>query len=362
MPLRLLRDPILLVHAEQEPCPDLHAALNARYAVSSCPLDKLAPDSAGKRSLLVVDAPLDREHQAQRLHDALAQLTNRLMRRVFIVSENRRLLAVRATACGAEAVLPRPLTRDTLYQTIDRLLNDPVAEPGQAGRIGFHAGVSALEDILHFATSGFELTQDELYTHGDQIIDAIADIGLGDWVELVAKHHSQTFRHSLLVTGVSVGFGQLLGIGHIDLRRLALGSLLHDVGKAEIPVSILEKPSALTPDEMEAMRHHPEFGRDILRRKGGFSAEMIDVVGQHHELLDGSGYPDGLAGHQISDLVRAVTICDIFAALIEERSYKRRLDAGEAYDIMSGMKGKLDPALMKEFAHVIMRTPLAISA
>ncbi len=308
----------------------------------------------------MVDAPLNLEHQAQKLRKALAQLTNRLVRRIFVIEQHNRLLAVRANACGAEAVLPRPLTRDMIYRTIDRVLHDPVADPNNAGGQGFQAGVSALEDILHFATSGFELTQDELYTHGDQIIDAIAEIGLGEWADLVKQHHSRTFRHSLLVTGVSVGFGQLLGVGHLDLRRLALGSLLHDVGKAEIPLGILEKPGALTPEETEAMRHHPALGRAILQRKGGFSSEMIDVVAHHHELLDGSGYPDKLTANQIPDIVRAVTISDIFAALIEERAYKSRLSATEAYEMMEGMKGKLDPVLLREFSHVILRTPLAV--
>ncbi|MCA3630928.1 MAG: HD domain-containing protein [Methylobacterium sp.] len=361
--MRLLRDSILLVHFAAKPQQGLLAVLEERYLVKTLTLDDYENGAAGSPKLVVLDVPLENEVHVLRLREALNKFSPRVARRVFVIDDNRRILMARATACGAEAVLSRPLRRDVVHATIDQILHEQsMAGSRDAGRFALDAGVSALENILRFATSSFELTQDELYAHGDQIIDAIVDIGLGDWVELVAKHHSQTFRHSLLVTGVAVGFGHLLGVGHRDLRRLALGSLLHDVGKAEIPVSILEKPSALTPDEMEAMRHHPEFGRDILRRKGGFSAEMIDVVGQHHELLDGSGYPDGLAGHQISDLVRAVTICDIFAALIEERSYKRRLDAGEAYDIMSGMKGKLDPALMKEFAHVIMRTPLAISA
>ncbi len=87
---------------------------------------------------------------------------------------------------------------------------------------------------------------------------------------------------------------------------------------------------------------------------------MIDVVAHHHELLDGSGYPDKLTGEKITDLVSAVTISDIFAALIEERSYKSRLSAVEAYDVMCGMPGKLDPVLLREFSHVIMRTPLAV--
>lgn len=361
--VRLLRESILLVHFAATPRPDLLALLEERYLVSALTLEACANGLAVSPKLVVLDVPLDNEMQVQRLRRALSQFSRRQVRRVFVIDVDRRILAARASACGAEAVLARPLHRDVVHGTIDRILHEqPTASRRDAGQTGLHAGVSALEDILHFATSSFELTQDELFTRGDQVIEAITEIGLGDWADLVKKHHSRTFRHSLLVTGVSVGFGQLLGVGHVDLRRLALGSLLHDVGKAEIPVSILEKPGALTPDETEAMRHHPELGRTILERKGGFSREMIDVVGHHHELLDGSGYPDGLAGNQISDIVRAVTICDIFSALIEERSYKKRLTAADAYDIMSGMSGKLDPVLMREFAHVIMRTPLAISA
>ncbi|MCA3635207.1 MAG: HD domain-containing protein [Methylobacterium sp.] len=361
--MRLLRDSILLVHYSAKPRQDLMAVLEERYLVRTLTLGDYENGVSGNPKLVVLDVPLDNEVQVLRLREALNKFSPRAVRRVFVIDDKRRILMARATVCGAEAVLSRPLRRDVVHSTIDQILHEQsMAGSHDTGRFALDAGVSALDNILRFATSSFELTQDELYTHGDQIIDAIADIGLGDWVEIVARHHSQTFRHSLLVTGVAVGFGHLLGVGHRDLRRLALGSLLHDVGKAEIPVSILEKPSALTPDEMEAMRHHPEFGRDILRRKGGFSDEMIDIVVHHHEMLDGTGYPDALAGNQIADIVRAVTICDIFAALIEERPYKRRLDAGEAYDIMRGMTGKLDPALMKEFAHVITCTPLAISA
>lgn len=361
--MRLLRDSILLIHFAEKPRPELLALLEERYLVSCQALEDCAKGKSGSPKLIVLDVPLDREAQVQMVRRALQQFARRAVRRVFVIDVDRRILAARASACGAEAVLARPLHRETVHTTIDRILNEgPATGRSEAGRLGLDAGVSALEDILHFATSGFELTQTELFTRSDQVIGAIAEIGLGDWAELVQKQHSRTFRHSLLVTGVAVGFGHLLGVGHLDLRRLALGSLLHDLGKAEIPVSILEKPSGLTPEEAEIMRDHPEIGRNILQSKGGFSTEMIDVVAHHHEMLDGSGYPDRLSGNQISDIVRAVTISDIFAALIEERAYKKRFGAAEAYDIMAGMTGKLDPVLLKEFAHVILRTPLAISA
>ena len=107
-----------------------------------------------------------------------------------------------------------------------------------------------------------------------------------------------------------------------DQRRLARAALLHDVGKAFIPVAILDKPDALTQEETDEMREHPRRGYEALAAQGGFPPEMLDVVLHHHEFLDGTGYPDGLSGKQISDIVRLTTIVDIYAALVENRAYR----------------------------------------
>ena len=96
-----------------------------------------------------------------------------------------------------------------------------------------------------------------------------------------------------------------------------MAATLHDIGKARIPLAILDKPARLDPGEEEIMRSHPVIGYELLKGLAGITPEILDGVRHHHEYLDGSGYPDGLTAPKISDLVRLLTISDIFAALIE---------------------------------------------
>jgi HD-GYP domain-containing protein (c-di-GMP phosphodiesterase class II) len=153
----------------------------------------------------------------------------------------------------------------------------------------------------------------------------------------------------LIVTGVAVAFAQHLGLSRNDQLRLSFGAMLHDIGKARIPVAILEKPSSLTDDEKEMMSKHPEYGLEALKTTPGLKSELLDIVMHHHEYLDGSGYPHGLRGTEISDLVRIMTICDVFGALLERRAYKSPLGADAAYQMLVDMGGKLDRDLVREF-------------
>jgi putative nucleotidyltransferase with HDIG domain len=176
--------------------------------------------------------------------------------------------------------------------------------------------------------------------------------GLGSWLDTVRKHHSQTYQHCLIVTGVTVGFAQHLGLARADQQRLAFGAMLHDIGKARIPIEILEKPAAPTADEMAILRKHPEYGLEALKDSPDLKEEHLDLVVHHHEYLDGSGYPHGLSGGEISDLVRIMTICDIFGALLERRAYKPPLSADVAYQMLLDMGGKLDKDLVRAFGFV----------
>src|SRR5260370_33932847 len=92
-----------------------------------------------------------------------------------------------------------------------------------------------------------------------------------------------------------------------DQRRLVRAALLHDVGKAFIPVAILDKPGKLTDEETSEIRKHPRLGYDALAAQGGFPPEMLDVLLHHHELFDGSGYPNGLRGDHIGNIERLTT-------------------------------------------------------
>ena len=102
------------------------------------------------------------------------------------------------------------------------------------------------------------------------------------------------------------------------------------------------------------MRMHPRLGYDALAAEGGFPPEMMDVILHHHEFLDGTGYPNGLRGNQISDIVRLTTIVDIHTALVEQRPYRLPFTHAKAFAIMEEMRGKLDPHLLQAFRPVAL--------
>ena len=129
---------------------------------------------------------------------------------------------------------------------------------------------------------------------------------------------------------------------------------MHDIGKAHVPRSILDKRGHLDRSEEETMRRHPVIGYELLKNISGISPEILDGVRHHHEYLDGLGYPDGLTAPQISDLVRLLTISDIFAALIESRPYSPAMSRQNAYQVLCGMDEKLERPLVKAFRNVAL--------
>jgi putative nucleotidyltransferase with HDIG domain len=171
----------------------------------------------------------------------------------------------------------------------------------------------------------------------------------------VRRHHEGTYQHCLLVTGIAIDFGLSLGVPKSDLERLYSAAMFHDVGKATIPLAILDKTGRLAPQERAIIETHPGAGYDALKKNNSVSAEVLDAVRHHHEFLDGSGYPDGLCGESIRDIVRMLTISDIFAALIEQRSYRQPMSRPQAYEILRGMTGKLEKPLLNAFKEVALK-------
>ncbi len=134
-----------------------------------------------------------------------------------------------------------------------------------------------------------------------------------------------------------------------------MAATLHDIGKARIPLAILDKPGKLDPTEEATMRLHPVHGYEALKAIDGIVPEVLDAIRHHHEYLDGTGYPDHLSADQIPDIVRLLTVADIFAALIEARPYRPPMARAKAYGIVCEMEGKLEPALVRAFQHVALR-------
>lgn len=195
-----------------------------------------------------------------------------------------------------------------------------------------------------------------LVEHGlDPILDAVGEAGLGAWLDTVRAYDDATYQHCLLVAGLAATFAITLGFSLRDREHLVRAALVHDVGKARIPLEILNKAGPLDAGERTVMRTHAALGHAILIEAGGFDESLLAVVRHHHELLDGSGYPDRLSGGEIPDIVRLITVCDIYAALVERRPYRAPMPAAEAIRVLRGMEGKLDMALVRSFEQAVTR-------
>jgi putative nucleotidyltransferase with HDIG domain len=210
--------------------------------------------------------------------------------------------------------------------------------------------ISSLNDSIFQSIQNAEALPKKKVQMCCKIITAcLQETNIHSWLEIVKEHHSYTYRHSMNVTGLAVAFAMHYGMRKSDINRIATGALMHDIGKARIPLSILDKPGPLTPEEIVQVRQHPVYSGIILSEDRQFDPEIIDIAVHHHEHLDGTGYPDCLKGDEISDLVRIITIVDIFSGLIDQRSYKEALPKDQAFQIMLSMKNKLDMDLLQAF-------------
>lgn len=312
-------------------------------------LDKLPLAAPDELTLVDVDV---------RSPAKVASLKNWLKRRpangqvIFSVNRESHAESIQAFAAGATDVVRRPVNARLLAWRlsggISSIANESDAAGGEATAC-ISAGVSALQGMFAAVLSGETPSIRAVAAASADVVEKLEEEGLSRWLEIVRNHHSQTYQHSLIVTAVAVSFGKHLGFNRADKERLALAGLLHDIGKAKIPIEILEKPAALNEEEMAVMRNHPTLGFDALKESPGLQPEMLDMVVHHHEYLDGSGYPHGLLAREISDLVRTMTIADIYGALIERRPYKPPLPGSTAYEILQDMGPKLDKDLVREF-------------
>lgn len=166
----------------------------------------------------------------------------------------------------------------------------------------------------------------------------------------VSSHDYYTYTHSINVCMYAIAIGSELKLPPEDMKLLAEGALLHDVGKSKIDSSIINKEGPLTQEEFEAMKNHPTYGMELLLKNGETNVTILHIVGEHHEKLNGKGYPKGLDSAHIAKLAQIVTIADIFDALTTKRSYKEALTSFEAFSLMlSKMKEELNVPILERF-------------
>lgn len=330
----------------------IRSILEPRHRVSAA-LVGAPPVDVMSAASVVVDADLRNLDNITLLRKALPKV--RGGQRLFIVDTSARAAVVQAYSLGASSVIPSPLDARALQHRLALLYANTDETKLDVQPAGMATSAAALASMFDAVVKGKKIDLAEAQQATTEIIDTVATQGLTTWLDNVRRYHEGTYQHCLLVTGVAVDFALSLGFNAADVKRVGVAATLHDVGKAAIPLEILDKPGILDDGEMAIMQGHAVLGHDALCDLPGLAPEVLDAVRHHHEFLDGSGYPDRLRGAEIGDLVRVLTIADIFAALIEVRAYRPPMERAKAYSILLDMAGaKLEKALVVAFRDVAL--------
>jgi HD-GYP domain-containing protein (c-di-GMP phosphodiesterase class II) len=167
------------------------------------------------------------------------------------------------------------------------------------------------------------------------------------------------YLHSVNVTVIGALIGWNLGFNDSMLEDFAIGALLHDIGKIEVPSGILKKPGPLSEDEFEIMKRHTRDGFNLLQKSAFINPRSFTISLQHHEAYDGSGYPSGKHGEEIHIFSRMVEVVDIFDALTSDRPYKKRWSFYKTISYMGKViRKKLDPKIYEIFSKLVPPYPV----
>lgn len=159
-----------------------------------------------------------------------------------------------------------------------------------------------------------------------------------------------TYMHSVAVCALMVSLARQLGLDENEMREAGMAGLLHDLGKALMPMEVLNKPGKLTDDEFRIIKSHPVEGHRLLVEGKTYSDIVLDVCLHHHEKIDGSGYPDRLGGNSISLFAKMGAVCDVYDAITSNRPYKAGWDPAESIRKMAEWsKGHFDEQVFQAF-------------
>lgn len=197
-------------------------------------------------------------------------------------------------------------------------------------------------------TEVVDMLIDDLSTKPNLLVN-VFDIRLKD---------DYTFAHSVNVCSFAILIGMSYALHRGQLRELAIGALMHDLGKTVLPSEILQKPGPLSPSEYEQMQEHTNFGFNILRHQDEISLLSAHIAFQHHERVDGTGYPRALVGSDIHLYGRIVAVADVYDALVSDRAYRSRYLPHKAAEMLSEASGKaFDEEVVRHFLQQVAFYP-----
>lgn len=282
-------------------------------------VENLKPNMLVARNIYTPDGLLLLKKGAPLTPNYIHRLHNANIHSIYVTSANPNL----------EVKLPPPLVTEETHRMAVKKLYNAVKKYKFSNQLH----VAPLKQVILPLIQELLANQHILYQTAD-----------------IRSHDDCTFTHSINVCVLSTMVGHAFGYRPEQLRSLALGALLHDIGKTPIPLSVLNKPGPLTPDEMTLVKTHARLGFEILRTTPDFTFIPLQIALQHHERFDGSGYPQGLQGEEIYEYARIVAIADVYDALTSDRPYKKAYTPDIAHRIMTKKSpGHFDPLFLKLF-------------
>lgn len=193
----------------------------------------------------------------------------------------------------------------------------------------------------------------------DEIAESVArnEGALISLVRLKTKD-DYTYMHSVAVCALMVALAKELGMSEQHVKQAGLAGLLHDIGKAAVPLDVLNKPGALTDDEFSLVKLHPERGHELLMQANITDSVALDVCLHHHEKVNGTGYPHRLEGEAISLFARMGAVCDVYDAVTSNRPYKEGWEPGVSLQRMAQWAGHFDEVVFKAFVKSVGIYPI----
>lgn len=283
---------------------------------------------------------------------------------ILIVARDDRNTREAVRQCDASAYLVKPYHRSALVRILSSLTNKDVEQTWETlnptQRQALKGTLEVFQGISDAIERGEPIPYDGVADTCTPLIKAVNNDEFKQLLNGVRDHDNYTYVHSFRVATLLSRFGHIIGLSESEQLLLTSGGLLHDVGKMSIPHEVLNKPGRLSAEEFEVMKGHVDTSVRCLTASPTIPRSVITIAAQHHEKLDGSGYPLGLTADQLSDLARMAAIVDIFCALTDRRAYKPEMPAEEALDIMKHKMGRhLDGNCLVQFREMLLDAIIA---
>lgn len=209
---------------------------------------------------------------------------------------------------------------------------------------------AACKTLMSKAAKGQEVQKEEVFELVNPFIkEANREKNAARLLLQLQSQDEYTFQHTVNIGIIARFIGKWLGYGSLELDEITLAGTLHDIGKSQVPLKILNKPGDLTNFEYEIIKKHTLRGYEILKTSGGYSENIMLAVLQHHERMDGKGYPLGLPGKHIHPYARIVAIADVYHAMTSDRVYKSKVNPLIALDSMRKSLDNLDAEMVFVF-------------